>query len=132
MKKTEIIERLNSVLTELVHYLDTYNKSKTPEDFADYQTVYEAQEAIKAFERLYDDETPFKDTEGETIRIGDIIDILATNMYDGEVMLKSGVICLETCFFEKPLVEHLTAEDMEFALVHKEYEGVSDGDDLPF
>lgn len=132
MKKDVILKRINDALSKHVRLLNEFNKGKDPNDHYDYQTVSEATEAINMFEKLYDDYTGLKDTDGMDILIGDEIDINASNMYDGMVNQCKGVICLETVFFNKSLQEHLEAEDIEFAFVRKPEYKVIDDDDLPF
>ena len=58
-------------------------------------------------------ETGYFDSYNEPIFIGDVVDILATNMYDGLVNVENDVVCLETVFFNKPLSEHLQALDIQ-------------------
>lgn len=132
MKKTEIVRRLNDAVTELVGMINMYNKrSKDPQNFMDYQTCAEAQEAISAFEKIYDDNTEWLSSEGESIKIGDELDILSTNMYDGLVNLKNGVICLETAFFNKPIKDHISDPNIEFCIARKDVINKPD-DILPF
>lgn len=78
--------------------------------------------------------TGFKDSNNEDICIGDMLDILATNMYSGEVNLVNGVVCLETVFFNKPLVEHMQAEDLQWVMKQSCYEPTETNtdDELPF
>ena len=58
-------------------------------------------------------ETSYKDTCGISIKIGDNLTIIATNMYSGHVNEVNGEPYLETLFFNKPLSDHLTALDFE-------------------
>lgn len=132
MKKTEIISKINDAITELAGMIDMYNKrSKDPQNFMDYQTCVDAQEAIKAFENIYDDKTEWLSSDGEPIKIGDELDILSINMYGGLVNLKEGVICLETAFFNKPIEQHIKDPNIEFCIIRKEIVNSSD-DILPF
>lgn len=132
MKKQEITRRLNDAVTELVGFINMYNKSqKDIDNFLDFQTAAEAQEAISAFENSYDDNTEYLASDGTAIKIGDELDILSDNIYDGLVNLKEGVICLETAFFNKPLSVHIADPNIEFCLVRKDFIDISD-DKLPF
>jgi len=78
--------------------------------------------------------TKFKDSAGKRISIGDELDILATNMYNGEVNIENDVVCLQTAFFNKPLIEHLGATDLIYALIVDKsiVENSGGDDDLPF
>ena len=133
MKKVEILKRINDALKEHVTLLNDFNNGKDPDDHYDYQTISEAAEAVNIFEKLYDDYTGLKDTDGADILIGHEIDILASNMYDGLVNLNHGKVCLETIFFNKPLIDHLQAADLEHAHIREPYNTIrTDDDDLPF
>lgn len=57
--------------------------------------------------------TEFEDTNGDVIRVGDWLDIIAANQYNGNVNIEDGIVCLETAFFNKPLADHLSAIDLE-------------------
>lgn len=76
-------------------------------------------------------DTQFKDSMGNTIKIGDDLDIVATNMYSGTVNLTDGIICLQTAFFNLPLHEHLEAIDLQYVLIDEKIDYGS-GDILPF
>ena len=77
--------------------------------------------------------TKFKDSEGKRISIGDDLDILATNQYNGTVNMFEGEVCLETAFFNNPLKDHLEAVDLIYALIVDKEKATSDDlTDLPF
>lgn len=77
--------------------------------------------------------TKFKDSSGKRISVGDELDILATNMYNGTVNIENDVFCLQTAFFNKPLVEHLEVTDLIYALIVDKNEAQNTGEDsLPF
>lgn len=77
-------------------------------------------------ERCKMKETIYKDSYGNTICIGDLLDIIATNQYSGEVNETDGVICLETVFFNKPLEDHLTANDIQEVRVCRHFMELND------
>lgn len=77
--------------------------------------------------------TKFKDSSGKRISVGDELDILAANMYNGTVNIENDVVCLQTAFFNKPLVEHLEAADLIYALIVDKNEVQNTGEDsFPF
>lgn len=77
--------------------------------------------------------TKFKDSAGKRISIGDDLDILATNQYNGTVNIENDIVCLQTAFFNKPLIEHLEATDLIYALIVDKGDVQNTGDDiLPF
>lgn len=75
----------------------------------------------------------YHDSYNEQIMPGDVLMIIATNQYSGEVNLVNGELYLNTNFFNKPLHEHLTAVDFQYCDIEKEKTGEGYSTDcLPF
>lgn len=68
----------------------------------------------------------FKDSLNRKIKVGDNLDIIATNMYNGTVNLIDGVMHLDTAFFNNPLADHLSAIDLQFVYIRNK-RGVKEG-----